>query len=82
MEVAKLVGVCRPVLYRCKDLLLGGAAYRSMRKRNAIFPKDARAVLLEEIDPFEKQVHRLQLEHDIMTRAADLIKNARYTRAD
>ncbi len=73
-EVAKNVGVSRPMLYKWKDQLLGDKAYRSMRKRNVIAPEDERAALLERIAQLEQRVHRLQLEHDILTRANDLIK--------
>lgn len=74
LEVAKKVGVSRPMLYKWKDQLLGDKAYRSMRKRNVIPPDDERAVLLEKIARLEQQVHRLQIEHDILTQAGELIK--------
>src|SRR5690606_30701859 len=73
-EVAKKIGVSRPMLYKWKDQLLGDEAYRSMRKRNVIAPEDERAVLLEKVAQLEQQVHCLQREHDILTRANDLIK--------
>lgn len=73
-KVAENIGVSRPMLYKWKDQLLGDEAYRSMRKRNVIAPEDDRTVLLERIAQLEQQVHRLQLEHDILTRANDLIK--------
>lgn len=73
-KVAKKVGVSRPMLYKWKDELLGDEAYKSMRKRNEFAPEDERTVLLEKIAQLEQQVHRLQLEHDILTRANYLIK--------
>lgn len=76
-EVAQRVGVSRTMLYKWKDEILGDEAYRSMRKRNATAPEDERAVLLERIARLEQQVHRLQLERDILEQANDLIKKDR-----
>ena len=76
-EVAKKIGVRRPMLYKWKDQLLGDKAYRSMRKRNMIAPDDERAGLLERVAHLEQQVHRQQCEHDILTRANDLIKKTK-----
>ncbi|WOD12955.1 IS3 family transposase [Pseudomonas sp. NyZ704] len=73
-EVAGVVGVSRPMLYKWKDQLLGYEAYRSMRKRNVIAPDDERVALLERIAQIEQRGHHLQLEYDILIRTNDLIK--------
>nr|WP_315591682.1 IS3 family transposase [uncultured Cupriavidus sp.] len=73
-DIAKKVGVSRPMLYKWKDQLLGDEAYRSMRKRKLASPEDEHAALLERIAQLEQQVRQLQLERDVLAQAGDLIK--------
>lgn len=74
-QVAQEIDVSRPLLYKWKDELIGNEAYQSMRKSKTITPEDERtAALLEKIAQLEQQIHHLQLEHDILTQANDLIK--------
>lgn len=73
-KVAKKVGVSRPMLYKWKDQTIGHEAYQSMRKLNVIAPDDERAALFETIAQLKQQVHRLQLEQDVMRQATELIK--------
>jgi len=73
-EIAENVGVSRPMLYKWKDQVLGKKAYLSMRKRTVIVPDDDRAALLEKIAELEQQLHRQQLEQDILRRTNEIIK--------
>jgi len=74
LDIAKKVGVSRPVLYKWKDQLLGDEAYQSMRKRKLVPPEDEHAALLERVAQLEQQVRQLQLERDVLAQAGDLIK--------
>lgn len=73
-ETAQRVGVSRPMLYKWKDQILGKKAYLSMRKRNSVGFEDDRAALLEKIAELEQQLHRQQLEQDILRRTNEVIK--------
>lgn len=76
-EVALEVGVSRQVLYKWKDQLLDGEASPIMNRRNDSQPSDDRTVLEQEVELLQKRIHRLQLEHDILTKANELIKKTR-----
>ncbi len=73
-EVAVEVGVSRQVLYKWKDQLLDGEAGPTMKHRNDSLPGDDRIALEQEVELLQRRIHRLQLEHDILTKANELIK--------
>lgn len=45
-----------------------------MRKRYESPPEDERDAVLDEVAKLKQQIRRLQLEHDILTKAGELIK--------
>jgi len=55
-----------------KDLL-DDEAYRSMRRRKTSTQNKNQDALLDEITWLKQQVHQLQLERDILTKANELI---------
>ncbi|MFU7896072.1 IS3-like element ISKpn38 family transposase, partial [Klebsiella pneumoniae] len=71
---AQSIGVSVPVLYKWKKDLISDEAYQSMRKRKAAPQDKNQDALLGEIQRLRKQVHQLQLERDILTKANELIK--------
>ena len=73
-KVAQSIGVSVPVLYKWKKDLISDEAYQSMRKRKAAPQDKNQDALLGEIQHLRKQVHQLQLERDILTKANELIK--------
>jgi transposase InsO family protein/transposase-like protein len=72
--VAKEVGVSRAMLYKWKDQLLGDETGLPMKRSNDSLPGDERTALVQEVESLERRIHRLQLEHDILKRANELIK--------
>ncbi|MGS4760650.1 IS3 family transposase, partial [Klebsiella pneumoniae subsp. pneumoniae] len=60
--------------YKWKKDLISDEAYQSMRKRKAAPQDKNQDALLGEIQHLRKQVHQLQLERDILTKANELIK--------
>ncbi|RCV85927.1 IS3 family transposase [Billgrantia montanilacus] len=73
-EIAVEVGVSRQVLYKWKDQLLDDEAGPSMKRRNNLLSGGERAALEQEVESLERRIHRLQLEHDILMKANELIK--------
>ncbi|ABM62072.1 IS3 family transposase [Halorhodospira halophila] len=73
-EVAERVGVSRQVLYKWKDRLLGAEARPPMKPRDDTTSQSERGALEQEIETLQRRVHRLQLEHDLLTKANELLK--------
>ncbi|MBK4772814.1 MAG: IS3 family transposase [Pantoea sp. Morm] len=74
LKVAQKVGVSVPLLYKWKKDLIDDEAYQSMRKRKSAPPDKQQDALLDEVKQLKQQVHQLQLERDILTKANELIK--------
>lgn len=74
LKVAQNIGVSVPVLYKWKKDLIGDEAYQSMRKCKPGSPDKNQDALHEEVARLKQQVHQLQLERDILTKANELIK--------
>ncbi len=74
LKVAQKIGVSVPVLYKWKKDLIDDEAYQSMRKRKPAPPDKQQDALHDEIMQLKQQVHQLQLERDILTKANELIK--------
>jgi putative transposase len=74
LKVAQNVGVSVQVLYKWKKDLLYDEAYQSMRRRKTSTQNKNQDALLDEITRLKQQVHQLQLEGDILTKANELIK--------
>ncbi|CAI2501471.1 Transposase [Serratia proteamaculans] len=73
-EVAQKIGVSRQILYKWKNNLIGDETYQAMRKRHVVPSEEKEDVLLCRITQLEIQVHQLQLERDILTKANELVK--------
>jgi putative transposase len=77
LEIAQKLAVCRPTLYNWKNQLLGPEAPTAMRNRKTPLAVPEQAQLTElqqQIDSLERDVRRLQLEHDILKKANELLK--------
>ena len=76
-EIAKKESVSRPTLYNWKNQLLGREAPASMKP-----PKDSDSVadktqltdLQQQVDLLQRNIRRLQLEHDLLKKANELLK--------
>jgi transposase InsO family protein/transposase-like protein len=77
LTIAESVGVCRPTLYNWKNQLLGREASASMKRRQTSQttpkPKDL-TELEQQVALLERDVRRLQLEHDLLKKANELLK--------
>lgn len=73
--VAAEVGVSRPTLYNWKNQLLGTEAPASMKRQKDSTPPDVeQEELKRQLDELRRNVHRLQLEQDVLKKANELIK--------
>lgn len=77
LSIAESLGVCRPTLYNWKNQLLGREASASMKRRQtsqtAPKPKDL-TELEQHVALLERDIRRLQLEHDLLKKANELLK--------
>ncbi len=77
--IAQSVGVCRPTLYNWKNQLLGREASASMKrhKDSGPIPKQKDLTELQQhVALLERDIRRLQLEHDLLKKANELLKKA------
>lgn len=72
--VAQELGVCRPTLYHWKNQLLGSEKPSSMKRRHKPPPSPEREELERQLESLQRDVRRLQLEHDLLKKASELIK--------
>ena len=85
--IAQKIKVCRPTLYKWKNELLGPEAPASMkRKQEPKSDSDPKAdpdptaqsehvdMLKQQVDALQVSLRRLQLEHDILNKANELLK--------
>ena len=73
-HVAQELGVCRESLYSWKNQLLGKEAAASIKRQNEP-PKDTEKAELErQIEELKGNIRRLQLEHDLLKKAGELLK--------
>ena len=75
--IAQSVGVCRPTLYNWKNQLLGREASVSMKrhKDSGAIPKQKDLTDLQQhVALLERDIRRLQLEHDLLKKANELLK--------
>ena len=76
-SIAQSVGVCRPTLYNWKNQLLGREASASMKrhKDSGAIPKQKELTELQQhVASLERDIRRLQLEHDLLKKANELLK--------
>jgi transposase InsO family protein/transposase-like protein len=75
--IAQSLAVCRPTLYNWKNQLLGREASASMKrhKDSGPIPKQIDLTELQQhVDLLERNIRRLQLEHDLLKKANELLK--------
>ena len=72
--VADGFGVSRVTLYKWKHELLGNTGRLSVKDRDGSPSPDDRDELAREVESLRKRIHRLQLEHDILKGANELLK--------
>jgi putative transposase len=76
-EIAQKLAVCRPTLYNWKNQLLGPEAPASMKRHNdsGLVPKPKELTdLQQQVDLLQVNIRRLQLEHDLLKKANELLK--------
>jgi transposase-like protein len=70
--IAKKLAVCRPTLYNWKNQLLGHEAPPSMKRHNdsgSVPDQTQLAELQQQVDVLQRNIRRLQLEHDLLKKA-------------
>jgi putative transposase len=72
--IAQRLDMSRPTLYNWKDQLLGREVPASMKTPNDTPPAPERAELELQVKSLQRAVRQLQLEHDILKKANELIK--------
>jgi len=73
-QVSQVFGVSRQTLYKWRNQLLDADKETPMKRRRNQDNYPDRDELQAEIKALEKRVHELQLEHDILIKAGELIK--------
>jgi transposase InsO family protein/transposase-like protein len=78
-EIAKKVNVCRPTLYNWKNELLGPEVPALMKRHHESTPdlnsrSQSVTELQQQVDVLECNIRRLQLEHDLLRKANELLK--------
>jgi len=72
--VAQKTGVSRPMLYNWKNQLLGREVPASMKRKKKPAPEHERAELERQVESLRLDIRKLQLEHDILKKANELVK--------
>jgi transposase InsO family protein/transposase-like protein len=72
--IAQELGVSRPTLYNWKNQLLGREAPASMKRPNSLPADPEKAQLEQQIESLKRDLRRLQLEHDLLKKANEIIK--------
>lgn len=72
--IAQKLAVSRPTLYQWKNQLLGTEAPASMKPNNDSPPDLERAELERQVESLRRDVRQLQLEHDLLKKANELLK--------
>jgi transposase-like protein len=72
--VAEKAGVSRPTLYNWKNQLLGREVPASMKRKKKPASDHERAQLEQQVESLQRDIRRLQLEHDILKKAIELIR--------
>jgi transposase InsO family protein/transposase-like protein len=76
VAVAERIGVSRCTLYNWRDQLLDEKAKPTLKKSKDKPASGEADALRAEVKALEKRVHELQLEHDILVKASELVKKA------
>ena len=72
--IAHKTGVSRPTLYNWKNQLLGREVPASMKHQKKPAPEHECAGLERQAESLRRDIRKLQLEHDILKKANELIK--------
>lgn len=72
--IAEKIGVSRPTLYNWKNKLLGREAPASMKRHKNPASAPERAELEQQLESLRRDIRQLQLEHDILKKANELLK--------
>jgi len=72
--VAQKLDVNRTTLYNWKNQLLGREAPASMKRPNDSPPEPERAELERQLESLRRDIRQLQLEHDLLKKANEIIK--------
>ena len=72
--VAQKAGVSRPTLYNWKNKLLGREVPASMKRHKNPASAHERAELEQQVESLRRDIRQLQLEHDILKKANELLK--------
>ncbi|WP_175816898.1 IS3 family transposase [Burkholderia diffusa] len=72
--IAEKIGVSRPTLYNWKNKLLGREAPASMKRHKNLASAPERAELEQQLESLRRDIRQLQLEHDILKKANELLK--------
>ncbi len=73
-QVAQSVGVSRPTLYNWKNKLLGREVPASMKHHDDPPQAPERRELERQVESLRHDIRQLQLEHDILKKANELLK--------
>jgi len=74
--IAQKLAVSRGALYKWKNQLLGSEAPASMKHHNDSPPDSEQTELAQQVESLRRDLRRLQLEHDILKKANELLKKA------
>ena len=72
--LAQKLAVSRPTLYNWKNQLLGREVAASMKPPNNAPPASDRAELEQQVESLRRDIRHLQLEHDLLKKANELLK--------
>lgn len=72
--VAEQLGVSRQALYNWKNQRLGREAPTSMTRSDDLSPTASPEDLAHEVETLRRDIQRLQLEHDLLNKANELLK--------
>ena len=73
-NIAQGAGVSRQVLYKWKDEVIGDEAYSGMRKHSIPSADEEIDALRSERNKLLQEIRQLQMEHDILKKADEIIK--------
>ena len=71
--VAQKLAVSRPTLYKWKNQLLGRVVPTSMKLHNDSPPDPERLDLEQQVEALQRDIRKLQLEHDLLKKANELL---------
>lgn len=72
--ISRQLGVSRYLLHGWKNQLLGKEVPVAMAKKSHRPLSEERDELIREVESLRKRIHQLQLEHDILKKASELLK--------